>query len=206
MSQKLAVLVSVALTVFVVMVAGALAVRLGSARPDVAPSADSSQAVLEERTQVLSPWTMEVAQQRDQQYRQRLDEADTRLRRAGEQLRQLQAQRRELQSQNTMLLDRERTYQQQLQEANRLLQQFRLSTSPNLNARGGDVQEAMRIADVETAATGQEKRGKRTRDHERSHERREHDEEDDDDKGVMAAKDPAADGVADLNARRMGNS
>lgn len=181
MSQKLAVLVSVALTVFVAIIAGALAVRLGSARPDAATSADPSQAAVEECSQGLSPSTMELLQQRDQQYRQRLDEADARLRRAGEQLRQLQAQRRELQSQNSTLLDRERAYQQRLQEANRLLQQLRPSNAPNLNARGGDVQEAMRIADAETPITSKERRGKRTRDHERSRERRAHDEEDDND-------------------------
>jgi hypothetical protein len=181
MSQKIAVLVSTALTVFVVIVAGALAVRLGSSMPEMAPSADSSQAAMEGSSNGVNPSTLELVQARDHQYRQQLDEVNTRLHQADERLRLLQAQQQALQSQNALLLARERTYQERLQEANRLLQQVAPSTAPGPKTPVGGLRQATYIDDADAVASRKAKKGQHSQEHERSPKQREHGEADDDD-------------------------
>jgi hypothetical protein len=181
MSQKLALLVSVALTVFVVIVAGALATRLGGVTSDATPSADRPQLAQEDLSKQISPVPLEVVQQREQQYRQRIDEANARLRQADEQQHRLQARLQELQSHNATLLERERTYQQRLQEANSLLQQWAPATATDPRAPAADLQQMPRMAGADASAYGRDRKAEGRRGHERSHDRHEHDAEDDDD-------------------------
>ncbi len=120
MSRKTALILTAALTTFVIVVAGALAVRLGAANADPAPAAAVETATVAPNTTAIAA---DAVLQREALYRQRLEEANTQLQQAYQQLQQLQAQVRQLQAQNATLLQREQVYQQRLAEANRLLQQ-----------------------------------------------------------------------------------
>lgn len=120
MSRKTALILTAALTMFVIVVAGALAVRLGASNADPTPVAAVETATVAPTTTAIAA---DAVLQREALYRQRLEEANAQLQQAYEQLRQLQAQIQQLQAQNATLLQREQIYQQRLAEANRLLQQ-----------------------------------------------------------------------------------
>lgn len=115
MSRKLALILTTVLTVFVLVTAVALALRLRGA--DVSVADDMPTA----------PTAASTPTDREAQYRQRLEEANTRL-------LELQAQVEQLQAQNAQLLERDRQFQQRIEEANRLLQQLQ---TPASTAMGG---------------------------------------------------------------------
>ncbi len=134
MTQKTALILTTALTVFMIIVATALALRVSQPTTPIADAAPIAVPVTEMPTTVpptagesaatppvtLSP---EEVLQREALYRQRLAEANAQLEAAYTQMRQLQQQLQQLQEQNNLLLQREQLYQQRLQEANRLLAQ-----------------------------------------------------------------------------------
>lgn len=117
MSRKTALIITTALTAFVLIVAGALAVRLGISH------ADPALAVSVDPTTANAPVATEIVQQREALYRQRLDLANAQLEQAYGQMQQLQTQLQQIQMQNATLLEREVVFQQRLEEANSMLQQ-----------------------------------------------------------------------------------
>ncbi len=118
MSRKLALIVTTALTTFVLITVIALGTLLGTSNTSAqeVPVATTEEA-LEPATEVTAVATevptngidAEIVQQREKAYRQRLEEANARL--------------QELQDQNAALLDREAAYRQEIQKANDLLAQ-----------------------------------------------------------------------------------
>ena len=138
MSRKTALILTAALTMFVIVVAGALAVRLGASGADPTPVAAVETATVEPIV------TGDAVRQREALYQQRLEEANAQLQQAYEQLRQLQSQIQQLQAQNATLLQREQIYQQRLEEANRLLQQSVQIVQPSPDSPTGEL-EARRV-------------------------------------------------------------
>jgi uncharacterized membrane protein YkoI len=144
MTQKTALILTTALTVFMIIVATALALRLGN---PTTPVADAAQAVpTVDVVPVTTPsqnLSLEEVLQRDAVYRQRLEEANAQLEAAYTQMRRLQQQLQQLQEQNNLLLQREQLYQQRLQEANRLLGQGNTaSAASTAQAQGGPAGQA----------------------------------------------------------------
>jgi uncharacterized membrane protein YkoI len=103
MSRKLALLTTAALTTLVLITVFALAIQLRSSPEE--PQSVPADAFAAE----TSSLDLEVIKQREQEYRLRIEEANARL--------------LELQDQNSVLLDRESAYQQEIQKANALLAQ-----------------------------------------------------------------------------------
>lgn len=163
MSRKPALILTSALTAFVLIVAGALAVRLGTSNASTVPAATVDPAP------ATVPATAEAVLQRELLYQQRLEDANAQLQQAYEQMRQLQAQVQQLQAQNATLLEREQIYRQRLQEANRLLQQ---SVSPALSVPVQQV-EARRVEH-------EDEREYREREHEEYEDHEEHEKDHDD--------------------------
>ncbi|MCX7851704.1 MAG: hypothetical protein N2383_02865 [Caldilineales bacterium] len=135
MSRQLALMLTTALTVFVLGIGAALAWQIQN-RPASADAtsieADPLPPVMVESQPVTTTAPMMATApltdpEREALYRQRIEEANQRL-------LQLQAQVEQLRAQNAQLSQREHIYQQRLDEANRLLQQ--LSTTNSL-AQGG---------------------------------------------------------------------
>ncbi len=140
MSRKTALILTAALTVFVLVVSTALAIRLGTFSADPAPSAEVNSTTSTVPATVEAVVPQEQILQREQSYQQRLEEANAQLQQAYQQLQQLQAQLQQLQAQNAILLEREQIYQQRLEEANRLLQQSAAASSPP-SGPGSQLQE-----------------------------------------------------------------
>jgi hypothetical protein len=181
MSQKMAVCVSAALTVFVLIVAGGLAVRLGGLPPAAMQAVEPAPAARVESEAVASPATLDVLIQREQRYRQQMEEANSRLQAAYHDMRALQAQLQRLQTQNATLTEREHTYQQRLQEANRLLQQRVASTPLRPIGPASQGQEADSAEDAGQVVYTKANKAKRERHHDNAYGKRERAEEDDDD-------------------------
>ena len=118
MGQKLALLITAGLTVFVLGVGGVLAVNLSrsqraeSATPTtIAPVSGTAGPMVDD---LLA---------RERLYQERLAEANRTIEQANTQIAGLRAGQGQLQSQNQTLLEREAAYRQQLAIANSLLQQ-----------------------------------------------------------------------------------
>lgn len=138
MTKKAALVVTTLLTVFVLVMMMGVMTRLTAVDASAGPSSDAAAQAVPQGAQVAPAAQSgaapvidaQLAQQREQIYRQRLDEANAQIQKANEQLRQMQTQ-------NTQMLQREQTYQQRLQEANsRLLRQAAsaLATSQSTQA------------------------------------------------------------------------
>jgi hypothetical protein len=155
MSQKIALLVSAALTVFVVFVAGALAMRLGRATPAITQAAQSAQMEPGEPEIVSGPRTAPTPPQHE----------PGALQQTAAHIRTLQVQLQQLQAQNATLLEREQIYQRRLQEANRLLQTPARIDSRELPLSSDRQQEARYTTDAETAAATRVTKRKRARHH-----------------------------------------
>ena len=181
MSQKIALVVSAALTVFVIVVAGALAARLGHGGLDEAASVASPQAPLEVSQAAMGTVPTDIVLRRDQQYQEQIEAAQGRLRQVDAHVRRLQVRLQELQGQNATLLDREQTYQQRLQEANRSLQRLAPDAPADLSGPAGYVREATRAADVKAMTYGEAKKRDRQRHQDHAHKDHGRDGEDDDD-------------------------
>ncbi|HXH10619.1 MAG TPA: hypothetical protein VNP04_12770 [Alphaproteobacteria bacterium] len=180
MSQRMAVVLSAALTVFVVIVAVALGARLGRSAPEATSTVDPLPTAQRELGTVTSANVTEIVAQREQGYRQLVEEANGRLQQAYDNVRALQAQLLRLQSQNAALVEREQTYQQRLQEANRLLQQLAPSAPAGSRGPTSEWQEANGAESGGRVAYSKAKKGKHERDDDRAYGRGEHDEDDDD--------------------------
>lgn len=142
MSQKMAVVLSAALTVFVVIVAVALGARLRGSAPEATSTVDPPPTAQGESGAITSANLTEIVAQRERGYRQLVEEANGRVQQAYDNVRALQAQLQRLQSQNAVLVEREQTYQQHLQEGNRLLQQLAPSAPAGSRGPTSEWQEA----------------------------------------------------------------
>lgn len=117
MTRKTALILTTALTVFVLAATVALAVRLGI------PAVESTSTVESDSAAATDFSPTQMLPQREEVYRKRLKEANAQLQQTYEQVQQLKSQLQQLQEQNARLLQREEVYRERLQEANRLLQQ-----------------------------------------------------------------------------------
>ena len=120
MGQKLALLITAGLTVFVLGVGGVLAVNLS--RSQRAESATATATTIAPVSGTADP-TVDDLLARERLYQERLAEANRTIEQANAQIAGLQAGQGQLQSQNQTLLEREAAYRQQLAIANSLLQQ-----------------------------------------------------------------------------------
>ena len=120
MGQKLALLITAGLTVFVLGVGGVLAVNLS--RSQRAESATATATTIAPISGTADP-TVDDLLARERLYQERLEEANRTIEQANAQIAGLQAGQGQLQSQNQTLLEREAAYRQQLAIANGLLQQ-----------------------------------------------------------------------------------
>jgi small-conductance mechanosensitive channel len=120
MGQKLALLVTAGLTVFVLGVGGVLAVNLS--RSQRAESATATATTIAPVSGTADP-TVDDLLARERLYQERLEQANRTIEQANAQIAGLQAGQGQLQSQNQTLLQREAAYRQQLAIANSLLQQ-----------------------------------------------------------------------------------
>ncbi|MBI4307360.1 MAG: PepSY domain-containing protein [Chloroflexi bacterium] len=126
MSKKAALVITTVLTVFVLVMTFGLVARLSSTEASVAlqatggtaePPAPASAAP--GKQPAIAPLDPQVVLQREQTYRQRLNEANALLAQANEQMQKLQGQNAGVDPQ--VVLQREQTYRQRLEEANGLL-------------------------------------------------------------------------------------
>ncbi len=132
MTKKAALVVTALLTVFVLVMMMGVMTRLTAVDASASPSSDAVAQAVPQSAQV-APIAQsdtapvidaQLAQQREQIYHQRLDEANAEIQKANAQIQKANEQLQQLQAQNTQMLQREQTYQQRLQEANsRLTQQ-----------------------------------------------------------------------------------
>jgi len=120
MGQKLALLITAGLTVFVLGVGGVLAVNLS--RSQRAESATATATTIAPISGTADP-TVDDLLARERLYQERLEGANRTIEQANAQIAGLQAGQGQLQSQNQTLLEREAAYRQQLAIANGLLQQ-----------------------------------------------------------------------------------
>ncbi len=181
MSQRMALVLSAALTVFVVIVAVALGARLGGTASEATSTVDPPPVAQGKSGTVASSNLTDIVWQREQGYRQVVEEANSRLQQAYDNVRTLQAQLLRLQSQNAALVEREQTYQQRLQEANRLLQQLGLSAPAGSRGPTNQWQQANGVEGGGRVAYSKAKKGKHGRDDDRAYGKGEHAEDDDDD-------------------------
>lgn len=131
MTKKGALVVTSLLTVFVLVIMLGVMTRLTAADASAnSPSGAVAQAAPQgaqvapiAQSSAAPVVDAQLAQQREQIYRQRLDEANAQIQKANAQIQQANEQFRQMQAQNTQLLQREQTYQQRLQEANSRLMQ-----------------------------------------------------------------------------------
>lgn len=131
MTRKAALVATTLLTVFVLVIMLGVLTRLTAADANAVLTSDTVAQDAPQSAQV-SPVAQsgtapvvdaQLAQQREQIYRQRLDEANTQIQQANAQIQEANEQLQQLRAQNTQLLQREQTYQQRLQEANNRLMQ-----------------------------------------------------------------------------------
>jgi hypothetical protein len=108
-----------------------------------------------------------------------VEEANAQMQHASDQMRTLQAQLQRLQAQNAALLEREQTYQQRLQEANRLLQKVVPAAPAGADGASGAWQEANRATESSRAWSVQRNKAERQREHDRG--KRDHHAEGQDD-------------------------
>ncbi len=145
MTKKAALVVTTLLTVFVLVMMMGVMTRLTAVDASAGPSSDAAAQAVPQGAQVAPAAQSgaapvidaQLAQQREQIYRQRLDEANAQIQKANVQIQQANEQLRQMQTQNTQMLQREQTYQQRPQEANsRLTQQAAsaLATSQSTQA------------------------------------------------------------------------
>lgn len=127
MSRRMALIATSALTAFVLIALGALAVRIGASNADSAPASVADQAG------IADPASGSLSE-REQIYQQRLEEANAQLQQAFEKIQQLDGQLQQARTQNAILLQREQIYQQRLQEAGQLLQQRAPATQSALSS------------------------------------------------------------------------
>jgi len=118
MGQKLALLITAGLTVFVLGVGGVLAVNLSRSQ-----RAESATATTIAPVSGTADPTVDDLLARERLYQERLEQANRTIEQANAQIAGLQAGQGQLQSQNQTLLEREAAYRQQLAIANSLLQQ-----------------------------------------------------------------------------------
>src|SRR5581483_795964 len=112
MTQRVALLLSTALTAFVLAATGILLVSVQGSQPQAASAAaDVETAAADQAT--ADPADDPFAS-REQLYRQRLDDANAQLQDSVDQLAALRAQLDQLNALNATLLDRESTYRQRL--------------------------------------------------------------------------------------------
>jgi len=118
MRQKLALLITAGLTVFVLGVGRVLAVNLSRSQ-----HAGSATATVIAPVSGTTDPTVGDLLARDQLYQGRLEEANRAIEQANAQIAGLRAYQAQLQSQNQTLLQREEAYRQAIETANTLLQQ-----------------------------------------------------------------------------------
>lgn len=120
MTKKGALVVTSLLTVFVLVIMLGVMTRLTAADASAnSPSGAVAQAAPQgaqvapiAQSSAAPVVDAQLAQQREQIYRQRLDEANAQIQKANAQIQQANEQFRQMQAQNTQLLQREQTYQQ----------------------------------------------------------------------------------------------
>lgn len=118
MGKKMAILITVGLTVFVLGTAAVIAANVNRV-----PNPPEGLATVTPSVSQAADTTVEALLARDAQYRERLEEANRVIQQANETIASLQADQATLQSQHEILLERETLYQQEIAKANRLLEQ-----------------------------------------------------------------------------------
>ena len=128
MGKKMALLITVGLTVFVLGAGAVIATNVNRTQT----TSDSATAV------APTDATVETLLSRDAQYRTNLEEANRVIQEANAAIVDLQTQQSALQTQNETLLAREALYQQEIAKANAILQQSAepqvITTSPQASA------------------------------------------------------------------------
>ena len=131
MTKKAALVITSLLTVFVLVIVLGVTTRLTGAEATADPPSGATAQAAPQGAQVApiaqsstAPVVdAQLAQQREQIYRQRLDEANAQIQKANAQTQKANGLLQQFQAQITQLLQREQTYQQRLQEANNRLTQ-----------------------------------------------------------------------------------